>query len=216
VTTIKQKRPLILLGFGFVASLVAYSHALGPYLTFEGEGPIGQILTLFLFPITATVIYYLIGSLRASRAGLPADPAAEAALNSIVLCILLFLISVHLIVLGVLLQLQAVLPWASRGVVVLVGLTLIAVGNLLPRTRPNVALGIRTSRTLVDRQLWMSTHRAGGYVAVSVGVVTVVSGLFLPRPHAAAFPGIAFLAGVGIIVVCYWKFSRMSTGQEEV
>ena len=75
MTTINQKRPLILLGFGFVASLVAYSHALGPYLTFEGEGPIGQILTLFLFPITATVIYSLIGSLRASRAVLPADPA---------------------------------------------------------------------------------------------------------------------------------------------
>ena len=128
MTTIKQTRPLILLGFGFVASLVVYSHALGPYLTFEGEGPIGQILTLFLFPITATVIYGLIGSLRASRAAMPSDPAADAALNSIVFCVLLFLISIHLIVLSVLLQLEAVQPWASRGVVVMTGLTLIAVG----------------------------------------------------------------------------------------
>ena len=29
---------------------------------------------------------------------------------------------------------------------ILLGLTLVAVGNLLPRTRPNVALGIRTSK----------------------------------------------------------------------
>jgi uncharacterized membrane protein len=214
VTTIKQKRPLAVLGLGFVASVVVYSKALGPYLTFAR--PSHEILTLFLLPITASVIYVLIGSLRRPRSEAAQDPTADAALDGIVFSVLVFLISVHLILLGVLLQLDVVRPWASRGVVVLVGLTLIAVGNLLPRTRPNIALGIRTSRTLVDRQLWMSTHRAGGYVGVSVGVVTVVSGLFLPRPHAAAFPGIAFLAGVGIIVACYWKFSRVSTNARQV
>lgn len=216
MTTIRQKRPLILLGFGFVASLVAYSHALGPYLTFEGEGPIGQILTLFLFPITATVIYYLIGSLRASRAVLPADPAADAALDSIVLCILVFLISVHLIVLSVLVQLEAVQPWASRGVVVLTGLTLIAVGNLLPRTRPNVALGIRTSRTLADRQLWMLTHRVSGYIAVAVGAVTVLSGVLASGLQVAQWPGVAFLVGAIVLIVCYWKFSRASSTARQV
>jgi hypothetical protein len=32
---------------------------------------------------------------------------------------------------------QPVRSWASRGVVMLIGLTVIAIGNLLPRTRPN-------------------------------------------------------------------------------
>jgi uncharacterized membrane protein len=101
-------------------------------------------------------------------------------------------------------------------VVVLVGLTLIAVGNLLPRTRPNVALGIRTERTLSNRQLWILTHRVAGYVAVSVGCVTVVSGLLLDRERAAALPGIAFVIGAGVLVVCYWRFSRSSTSTSQV
>jgi hypothetical protein len=212
----RQTRHLAVLAFGFVASLLVYAHVFGPYLTWEGEPASARILTLFMLPLTASVIYFLLGSLRSPRHGALQDPAADAAMDSIVFCILLFLISVHVIVLAVLLKVEAVQSWASRGVVVLVGLTLIAVGNLLPRTRPNVALGIRTSRTLVDRQLWMLTHRVGGYVAVAVGSITIVSGLFVAGPQAAALPGIAFLVGAGVLVICYWKFTRVSTNTTQV
>ena len=212
----RQTWHLAVLAFGFVASLLVYSHVFGPYLTWEGEPRSARILTLFLLPLTACVIYFLLGSLRTPRRGSPPDQAADGAIDDIVFCILLFLISVHVIVLAVLLEVEAVQSWASRGVVVLVGLTLIAVGNLLPRTRPNVALGIRTSRTLVDRQLWMLTHRVGGYVAVAVGSITIVSGLFLAGPQAAALPGIAFLAGAGVLVICYWRFTRVSTNSPQV
>jgi uncharacterized membrane protein len=158
----------------------------------------------------------LLGRLRSPRGGFPDNRPADAAIDSIVFCVLLFLISVHVIVLAVMVRFEAIQAWASRGVVVLVGLTLIAVGNLLPRTRPNVAVGIRTARTLVDRQLWMLTHRVAGYVAVSVGCVTVVSGLVLARERAAALPAIAFVVGVGVLAVCYWRFSRASTRTTQV
>jgi hypothetical protein len=207
---------LAVLAFGFVVSLLVYSRVFGPYLTWDGEPTSARILTLFLLPLTASTIYFLIGSLRSPRRSAPSDPAANAAIDSIVLSILLFLISVHVIVLAVLLRVEAVEFWASRGVVVLVGVTLIAVGNLLPRTRPNFALGIRTSRTLVDRQLWMQTHRVGGYLAVAVGTITIISGLFLSGTQVAALPGIAFLIGAGILAVSYWKFTHITTNTTQV
>ena len=206
----KQKRHLVVLGLGFVASLAVFSKALGPYLTWEGEGLSLEILTLFLLPITASVIFVLIESLRVPRTSTPQVPPADAALDSIVFCILLFLMGVHVLVLSVLLQIEAVQSWASRGVVVLLGLTLIAIGNLLPRTRPNIAVGFRTARTLSDRQLWMLTHRASGYIAVAIGVVTVISGVLGNGMQVAQWPATAFLVGAIVLVACYWKFSRVS------
>jgi len=65
---------------------------------------------------------------------------------------------------------------------VLLGAFLIGIGNLLPRTRPNLAIGIRTSRTLSDRDLWMRTHRIAGYLVVALGLVILVAGIAVPAP----------------------------------
>ena len=69
--------------------------------------------------------------------------------------------------------------WAMRAVVVLLGLTFVAVGNLLPRTRPNVAVGIRTRQTLSNSQIWNRVHRVGGYVTVFWGAVIALSAIAL-------------------------------------
>lgn len=60
--------------------------------------------------------------------------------------------------------------WADQIVPVMLGLTMISIGNLLPRTRPNLAIGIRTPRTLSDRALWIRMHRSAGYMVVALGV----------------------------------------------
>jgi uncharacterized membrane protein len=133
----------------------------------------------------------------------------DPALQTIVFWILLFLMGVHLLVLSVLIGTRAIQPWASRAVVMLLGLTLIAIGNLLPRTRPNVALGIRTLRTLTDRHLWMLIHRVGGYVCVAIGIVTVAAA-FLSGPNVGALSGGAFLAGAAAMFVYYRRVARAS------
>src|SRR5204863_1034327 len=127
------------------------------------------------------------------------DTNCDQAVPAIVFWILVFLMGVHAVVLGVLLGLPVIQPWASRVVVMLVGLTLVAVGNLLPRTRPNLAFGIRTARMLTDRRLWMLTHRAAGYACVAVGIVTVCAGAFLSGRNVAEWSGGACLAAVAII-----------------
>ena len=62
------------------------------------------------------------------------------------------------------------------------GMALIAIGNLLPRTRPNLVIGIRTSGTLADRTLWMRTHRILGYIVVACGLAIIVAAIGVPPP----------------------------------
>ena len=86
------------------------------------------------------------------------------------------MIALHVMVLAGMVGMLRGQMLAPRLVVILLGLLFVGIGNLLPRTRPNLVIGIRTSRTLADRGLWMHTHRVGGYVAVGLGIVIVLAG----------------------------------------
>ena len=82
--------------------------------------------------------------------------------------------------------------WALQIVPVMLGLTMIGVGNLLPSTRPNLAIGIRTSRTLSDRAVWIRTHRMAGYTMVALGFVIVLAAIVVAPPIGS---GMILLAG---------------------
>jgi uncharacterized membrane protein len=205
-----QFRHLIVLLVGFSASLIVSSTFVGPSLASRSQPIVQQILTVFLLPTTATVIYLVVRSLQ-RRQWLVADAMTpDPAVESIVFWILVFLIGVHLMVLTVLVGVRAVQPWASRAVVILGGLTLVAIGNLLPRTRPNVALGIRTPRTLADRRVWMPLHRVGGYICVGVGILTLLTTVFLSGPTVAALSGTASFAGAVIMCAYYRKLAHVA------
>jgi immunity protein, SdpI family len=203
----EHKWHLAVLALAFLASALVYAKTFGPYLTFEGEGPIGEFLKLFLLPLTGTAIMLIVSSLRRQRSTFEHQPSAEAAIDGILLIVMLFLTSIHTLLLAVLLSLRWIGPWTPRLVVVLVGLATIGIGNLLPRTRPNYAFGIRTARTLADRQLWIVTHRVTGYVAVAVGVAIVCAGLLIDRSGVGGVAGVTGLAGAAVTLGCYWRFS---------
>ena len=95
-----------------------------------------------------------------------------------------------------------------RATIVLVGLLMARVGNLLPRTRPNLAFGIRTPRTLANRGLWMQTHRTAGYVAVALGTLFVVSGAFFSKHAIESVMGPAVLGAAALLVVSHFRYSR--------
>jgi uncharacterized membrane protein len=98
--------------------------------------------------------------------------------------------------------------WAMRAVVVLLGLTFVAVGNLLPRTRPNVAVGVRTKRTLANGQLWTQVHRVGGYVTVFWGAVIAVSAIALSGQLLGLVISTAGIASLAILFASYRKYAR--------
>ena len=105
-----------------------------------------------------------------------------ATYDAIMFRFVLFVMGVHATMLTGLLGVLWGQAWAARIIPVLLGSVLIGVGNLLPRTRPNLAFGIRTSWTLTDRALWIRTHRIAGYIAVVLGSMIVVAAITAPEP----------------------------------
>src|SRR5258706_12150073 len=190
MTATERARPLIVIAAGFIASLVGYPYISSPFLS---SAPSSRVMIALLLPATAAVIYTLFRSLRTPRTRSRAD-AEQDGVEAIVLWIVVFLMTLHALVIAVLSGLRWVQPWAGRAVVVLVGLACVVIGNLLPRTRPNAAVGIRTTRTLGDRRLWMVTHRITGYVLVAVWGGVGVAGAFLP---ARGGPGVTRPPAVG-------------------
>jgi len=87
------------------------------------------------------------------------------------------------------------------------GLLLIAVGNILGKLRKNFFIGIRTPWTLASDEVWVRTHRLGGWMTVLAGLVLVV----------AAFTGIKVFVTISItmalvlipVVYSYFAYRRI-------
>ena len=65
----------------------------------------------------------------------------------------------------------------GRIFVLLVGILFAAIGNFIPRVRPNPIMGIRTARTLNDRALWTRAHRMLGLMIFCTGALVVLLAL---------------------------------------
>ncbi|HEY3159288.1 MAG TPA: DoxX family protein [Vicinamibacterales bacterium] len=158
------------------------------------------VLVAFTLPAAAAVIYM---SLRPLWAGHRAAAGElEWTYRGIARRAVLFVLALQALIVLNLLGAGWLRPIAPRAVVVLFGLFLATIGNALPRTRPNLLFGIRTARTLDDRQLWIRLHRTAGYVAVTAGAAIATAAALVSKDviawvvSASALGGGAILAGV--------------------
>lgn len=200
--------PGVAIGIGCLASLVMYPEL--PGLSRSALPPaLMPPLVAFGLPTAATVTYLVLRRLWVEVIVEPAvDTESEIAHRAIAVRVVLFIMALHVLVLLNLGGVQWMHTWGPRLVVVLFGGVFIAIGNLLPRTRPNLALGIRTQRTLNDRHLWIRLHRTAGYVAVVLGTVIVVSGLFLSDPALGLVVGAAVLGSIATLAATYRRQLR--------
>jgi uncharacterized membrane protein len=109
-----------------------------------------------------------------------------------------FLCALHVLVLG------RALGWPvdmTSAVLLGIGLMFMIIGNVLPRTRSNWWIGIRTPWTMESENVWRATHRLAGKTFMIGGAVTMI-GALLP---ADVRPWIAMggLAVGGFIPVIY-------------
>jgi hypothetical protein len=199
---------IAVLVMGYLVGLIAYSKLPGPFLD---QRPSARILVAFTLPTAALVIDALFRSLWRHDRVRSGNGAFESTYHAIVLRVLVFVLALHVLVMIELTDAMNALGVrlsAGRAVVVLLGVVLVAIGNLLPRTRPNVAVGVRTARTLTNTQLWQNVHRAGGYVTVALGAVIAVTGLVLTHEALAAVIGAAALFAAMTVFVTYRKYTR--------
>jgi len=195
----------IAIALGFVTSAAFYSRLPGPALTgpFLRIGPMSlaaRPLVAFTLPAAAWITYFVLRQIWK-------DDNNET-YQSISLVVVLFIDALHVLLLLGLSGAPGTRPWLDRIAVMLFGVLLIACGNLLPRTRPNLAFGIRTRRTLANRELWMHIHRVAGYLAVGLGLVIVLAGVFLTKSVIPVLVNGAALAALVTLVISYRKRAR--------
>jgi uncharacterized membrane protein len=200
------------IGVGYLAGFILYPYLPGPSLLSVGlPAALARPLIAFALPIAATLIYLILRSLwneAATDGPLATDGFPEAIHQAIAVRVVLFVTAIHVLVLLNLSGVGWIRAAGPRLVVVLLGGVFIAVGNLLPRTRPNLALGIRTARTLSDRSLWIRLHRTCGYVAVGFGTIVIVSGLLLAGPAIGLVVGTTGLTSIAWVAMSYRRQSH--------
>lgn len=71
---------------------------------------------------------------------------------------------------------------AARWVLIASSLFVAVLGNYLGKLRRNRWIGIRTPWTLADDEVWLRTHRLGGWMFVAGGALALVTALAGARP----------------------------------
>jgi uncharacterized membrane protein len=193
-----EHRAVFALSIAYTASIAAYPNF--PPDIFD------RMFVAFLLPITATVIWWLLGRLHSSAVqhgqgslscSAHMGPATVLFLSAFHITMLIALIGAHL--------------WIGRILGLIVGVFLIATGNELPRVRSNPFRGSRAPQTLGNDDVWKRVHRLRGYVRVIMG--SAVCGASL-----AGLRGFSTLIVVAVsveIVACLGAatlFSRQKPG----
>ncbi len=83
-----------------------------------------------------------------------------------------------------------------------IGSLFIFIGNLLPKTKHNYFIGLRTPWTLADEQNWFRTHRLAGKIWVLGGLIVALTAL---APESFQVP--VFLTILAVMVVTPFVYS---------
>lgn len=199
-------RHVALIAVGFISSTALYSRipepSCGPGCTMVLARP----LIAFVLPAALAVVVVALGVLWKRDTIRDRDAHMDATYNAIITTVLFLILGVHLAVLFALTsRLQVnVVRVVAHGVPLMLGLTLIVIGNLLPRLRPNLVIGIRTARTLSDRGAWARANRTAGYATVIGGTSFLLAGL-LPSLPVLEF---ATVAAIGVVMMLGWSAWR--------
>jgi len=78
-----------------------------------------------------------------------------------------------------------------------VGALFLILGNYLPKTRSNWAVGVRTPWTMESEHSWRCTHRLAGRLFAGLGLLLLVVAFLVPVP--ALFPIV--LAGIVVVSI---------------
>jgi uncharacterized membrane protein len=168
-----------------------------------------RIEAAFLMPVLMTALL-LIMQWYPSRDPRSANIAKfRGAYDAVVFATIALLACFHVVALG------SALGWPiDMATVVLTGtgLLFVVLGNLLPRVRSNFIFGIRTPWTLSSEDVWMRSHRVGGYVMVAAGLITIVGAFLSRRIGLGLALASLVLGGLFPVVYSYVLWSRQRGG----
>ena len=156
------------------------------------EGPVPRVAVAFLIPTIALGVWLLLAfavRVRGPVKGIPEwwlneksgaasisrfEPTYETILFSVAALFLLM----HAVFVAASLGASS---WIYQVATIILGLGFIAVGNVMPRVRPNWIVGLRTRRTLSDSSAWTMTHRLLGALMIAAGAIVIILSIVAPR-----------------------------------
>jgi uncharacterized membrane protein len=169
---------------------------------------VARLAIAFLIPTAALVSCASVEILhRRTTSDAPHIESAKA-VRAVMAFTALFMVALHGLVLLSLLGLADSRFPAHRVAVVLFGLLLIGVGNVLPRVRPNIVIGIRARPLLANRTAWARVHRVAGYVLAATGAIAIGAGLMLSKSQIPIVLSAAVAVGASLNLAAYRRWTR--------
>ncbi len=206
VAPFTDRRRTVAIAVGYGAGIIALPWLPGPYL--QPQSGLALPLALAcLLPTVAMVAAWSTVSAFGAINGRAAE-ASAAALKTILFVVTCFIVILHVIVILTLIDVQFSPVSPARLVLSLTGLLLVLVGNWPPRSRPNLALGIRTQQLLNNARAWARVHRFVGHVTFGVGLVTVWAGVALRGSEIEPVLATTIVTAVAAVALAYRAESR--------
>lgn len=103
-------------------------------------------------------------------------------------------------------------------IVAAIAVLLLVMGNYLPKTRSNWFFGIRTPWTLSSDESWEKTHRLAGRLFMGLGLMSLISILFLPTNWLIPLVVSGSLVITGLVLIysyMVWKNANDRTPTAE-
>lgn len=97
----------------------------------------------------------------------------------------------------------------SKIIGVVLGLSLIPLGNILPKSKRNGVFGLRTRWSMANDTCWNLCQRAGGASLALTGILLIISSLLISSPALQSIAMLVLTVGDGIasVIISYqiWK-----------
>lgn len=150
-----------------------------PVAGFASE-PMPRAAAVFLLPTVALALWIAMAAGARIEGRLLRDAIRRFAptYTTIVMCVVTLVLVLHALILSTVAGWPMLVPQLLGGVL---GLGLLAAGNVMPRLKPNRVAGIRTAATVRDERLWLKTHRLYGIVLMAHGIIVLCLALAAPR-----------------------------------
>ena len=90
------------------------------------------------------------------------------------------------------------------------GILLVVIGNILPKSRMNSVIGVRTTWSMYNEETWSKSNRFGGIVLMVTGIAMVIASLVLKESALIiANLGLVILSSIVILAYTYKVFANL-------
>lgn len=83
---------------------------------------------------------------------------------------------------------------------IILAVILIIMGNILPKTKMNSFIGVRTPWSRANEESWAISQRIGGKIFVVVGIISLIGSIFISKDSGMLFTLACLIVG-GILIV---------------